>query len=196
MSALLRRVAMMMPKALANVATGPGAPGTLATWDPAYTAASITLSTGNTVMQNTGAGYNSTRSTVGIISGKWSWEELVYEQTAAYLGVTNTTTGGGFISAPQAAYYQYNGYLQGATGGSVAVAALNNGDRVGIAVDTSTRLVSFYVNGALRGTVPAPTGTLYALGQGNAGPPATRMALVSSSLAYPITGFTNGLYNT
>lgn len=196
MSSAHQAIMMAGAGAVGNVATGPGAPGTVARWDAAYTGANITLSLSNSKARSTTAGYHTSRSTVAMVSGKWCFEYQITATDSLYLGITNGVTGSTFLSPPAASYWDFGGYISGATGVPVSGAYFAAGEFITLAVDVEARLVKYYQNGVLRATVTAPgTGVLYAFfGGSNSGVGAE--ATLTTSVIYPVAGFQSVLTNT
>lgn len=128
------------------------APGTT-TFDPANTAADITLSGGNLTATNNDGSRGGTRSIASASSGKKYCEVLVTTVTSSAVtvfGISNASTAldafpgstlDGFGMA-----FDGNGYISGASVGNIAL-GLTNGDRLCMAVDFTAEQIWFRKNG-------------------------------------------------
>lgn len=172
---------------------------TYATWNPSDNGG-VTLSNGNlTAARN--ASTAAVRATIGISSGKWTWEivpDVVGNQgsciaTSAF--VLTADIGG---EATCWTYYHDDGswYNNGYVGGPTSASA--NTDVFTFALDMDAGTLIVYRNGtAVNGGTPlftGLTGTIYPmLGVQNLA--ATGTANFGPTLVHPVGGYNEGVYN-
>jgi hypothetical protein len=120
-----------------------------------YTSPSITYSNGNTKITN-GIAWTASLATLGISSGKYYWEGKVVSANNQNLFYGICIANVDLDSAPQnksgviSQHINGDRYVDTVYTGSVAE-ALTNGDILGVALDldSATKTVKFYKNGAL-----------------------------------------------
>jgi len=141
-----------------------------ATGNPLQTNDLPTFSEGNLAFTSGSNHYKSGVSTIGVSSGKWFMESKFVSGTTHINGVideadlnaqslTGSTAGVGFTTNSV-------GYLSGsgnrfiADGSASYGASYTTGDIIGIALDldSGTKTVTFYKNGASQGAINLPTG--------------------------------------
>ena len=141
-----------------------------ATGNPLQTNDLPTFSEGNLAFTSSSNHYKSGVSTIGVSSGKWFMESKFVSGTTHINGVideadlnaqslTGSTAGVGFTTNSV-------GYLSGsgnrfiADGSASYGASYTTGDIIGIALDldSGTKTVTFYKNGASQGAINLPTG--------------------------------------
>jgi hypothetical protein len=144
-----------------------------ATWNPSDKDSSFTLSSGNLVATTNSSGAKMGRATIGKSSGKWYWETTITNGplligfapaaslTSDYLGATGGNSFGFYATPGTSGYYYYIsvGVWSAAAPWNLAV---NNGDKVGIALDMDNNNAWVFVNNTLLGKAAAPPiGTVY-----------------------------------
>ena len=189
-----RIISMMASKAVGN---------TYATFDPANTGNTITLSGGNLIATQT-FGSQFTRSTIGKSSGKWYWEITITSAgITTLLGIVNATAS----SATEFVGSTTNGWgYAGSSGDKINGAGLvvygstyTTGDVIGVALDMGAGTIIFYKNNVSQGTAfTGLSGTMYAAVTPNTGG-ASGVATANfgaTALTYsPPVGYNAGLYN-
>lgn len=153
----------MIPGIVASGASMIGGGETVfAAWDPSATHAELTLSGGDLVVtKNAGSGFRSTRSTIGVSSGKHYWEYKITTdggQPDFVVGVgTTSATLAGFVGTDNEGrgYYQRDGskYKNGV--GAAFGGAYSNGSVINVALDMDAGKVYFGINGSWIGGHPA-----------------------------------------
>jgi hypothetical protein len=144
----------------------------LATWDPATSAGSATLSSGNLHVVGYQGGV--ARSTIGVNQGKWYWEIKSSGTRFPVVGVGNslspivgwTDTNDRYSYT----YYAYDGhtYNNGVflyTGDVWSDASKT----LGIALDMDAGTINFYLNGVFVGNGVGLSGTYYPMTNGDTG---------------------------
>lgn len=156
MSDMLRRVTMMMAKAVSSI--------TYATWNPADNT-NATLTSSNTVIATTTVSNPvGARSTLSKSSGKWYWEVKrgASGNATTYCGIA--TSGAAFTGVNANTTVYGNGGIIYDAGSFVGTAtAQANGDVVGFALDAGGGTLKIYINNVLQNTVTyTPTNPVFA----------------------------------
>jgi hypothetical protein len=139
-------------------------PASLATWNPTDKEASITLSNGDLTASATSSQI-AVRATTGETSGHWYWEvtaDSVNGSSYASVGVLTMTGsldfGLGNSVAPGAGYGA-SGSFTSSNGNSASGCGFTSGSVVGVALDLSSRVIYFSVNGVWQGGGDPDAGT-------------------------------------
>ena len=187
-----RIISMMASKAVGN---------TYATFDPANTGNTITLSGGNLIATQT-VGSQFARSTIGKSSGKWYWEiNVTTAGSSTVCGIVNSSATQNYVGG------DVNGWGYGNVGpysyhsGSFVSygSTYTTGDVIGVALDMGAGTIIFYKNNVSQGTAfTGLSGTMYAAVTPNTGG-ASGVATANfgaTALTYsPPVGYNAGLYN-
>jgi hypothetical protein len=138
---------------------------TYATWNPAATAAEITLSNGNLTAELASRNVASTRATMGVTGGKWYWEITcgVADELAIGVAPSSLSTGDypGF-TADSWSYYSTTGASINSNNFVAYGAAYVDTNVVGVALNMDAGTITFYKNGISQTQAfSGLTGTLY-----------------------------------
>lgn len=139
-----------------------------ATWDSAKKASNISLSGGNLIASNSGAGDGSVLSDIGVSSGKYYWEVTIGSVSTVWIGIAS-------VLANTALSLGADIYGWGYRGGASPAAITNNnsspayganyttGDIISVLLDMDAGTLVFWKNGVAQGTAATGlTGTYYA----------------------------------
>jgi hypothetical protein len=176
------------------------AASTYATWDASAKSANVTLSGGNLVATGNGVAQNEQfRGTVCVGSGKWYWEQKGANCAGianALAGLTDGNYPGQTINSVS---YNQSGAIY-ANGGTVAtVSGCVGTDIIGIALDMTTKTVTFYKNNVLLyAYVHSVPGAIYPLSTvyGGVAGPCTANFGASAQTYSPPAGFSPGPRST
>ena len=125
--------------------------GNYPTWNPLDADDASTLSQGNLTYINDGSTWNGVRATMAIPAGKWYWEYHQKGADGCSYGIASKDTPlndhvGGTGSTPAHTWGGANWYQNG-SGTGTSLAAMADGDVIGVAYDTASGKLHFSRNG-------------------------------------------------
>ena len=125
--------------------------GNYPTWNPLDADDASTLSQGNLTYINDGSTWNGVRATFAIPAGKWYWEYTQKGADGCSYGIASRETPlndhvGGTGSTPAHTWGGANWYQNG-SGTATGLAAMAEGDVIGVAYDTANGKLHFSRNG-------------------------------------------------
>jgi hypothetical protein len=173
---------------------------TYATWDPATSYSSITLSNGNLTTDGTST-FGFARATVGKSSGKWYWEQqgsgFRYETV---IGVAPSTGGNDheLTTSTGEVGYQSGGRIT-YPGSFDDTGVTYTTETIGVRLDMDAGTISFYKNNSLAGSKSGLTGAKYpAIGAYSLSGPQPSMTanFGASAFTYAVpAGYNAGVYS-
>lgn len=174
---------------------------TYATLNPADKGGNTVLSGGDLKIAVSPSGYQGSRSTIGVSSGKWYWEVVATGTSIdSLIGVCNSSASlTTFVGGDVNGWGYYPSGLKFTNGGSAAYgASYAIGDVIGVALDMDAGTLIFYKNNTSQGTAyTGLTGTLYANSTPNNSTYTLDHNFGATALTYsPPAGYNAGLYTS
>lgn len=128
--------------------------GVSTTWNPATKSANITLTNGNLTSANTVAN-GCAVATVSKVTGKWYFEVTI-TGGSVHIGLMNSSdapSGFSYLGEGNAVGWANNGNVWAAAGVITSAPTYTIGDRIGIAYDGGTGIMTGYKNGVSVGAL-------------------------------------------
>lgn len=173
------------------------------TWSPTDKSAGITLSNGNLTYSTTSAIWEQVRSTIGVSTGKWYWENTITAiGSGQFVGIgtiSTNITSGIYVGTDATSYSYFASTGQKVNNNTFTAygATWTTGDIIGVALDMDGGTITLYKNNTSQGTMfTGLTGSIYPIDSiiGGTGPTTTTNFGATAFSYTPPTGYNAGLY--